>query len=106
MSWLFLGLAIMAEVTGTIALKIASAGSPRWYAVVALGYVGAFVPFTFALKAGMDLGVGYGVWAAIGMSTTALLSKVLFEEPLTRTMAAGIAIIVVGVLTVELGAAH
>ena len=54
---------------------------------------------------GLALGVAYGIWAAAGVALTAVASRFLFAEPLTRRMLAGIGLIVVGVLLVELGAA-
>lgn len=48
----------------------------------------------------------YGIWAAAGVALTALLGKVVFGEALNRTMLLGIGLIVVGVLLIELGAAH
>ena len=53
---------------------------------------------------GVSLGVAYGIWAASGVALTAILARVIFHEPLTRTMALGILFIAVGVLTVEIGA--
>ena len=41
-----------------------------------------------------------------GVALTAILSRVLFQEPLTRVMSLGIALILGGVLLIELGAAH
>ena len=41
-----------------------------------------------------------------GVALTAVLSKFLFKEPLTLIMGAGIALIVGGVLLIEIGAAH
>ncbi len=37
------------------------------------------------------------------MALTAILGRVLFRDPLTRTMLAGIALIIGGVLLIELG---
>ena len=51
----------------------------------------------------MPLGVAYGTWAAAGVALTAIGSRVLFGEALTRRMAVGIALIMVGVLLLELG---
>jgi small multidrug resistance pump len=48
------------------------------------------------------VGIAYGVWSACGVALVALLAKVLFAEPLTRTMLLGIALIIAGVLTIEL----
>ncbi|WP_445256172.1 DMT family transporter [Nocardioides aurantiacus] len=104
--WLLVVGATLAEVLGTLALRMAATGQRRWYAAVAVGYVVAFVLLTLALEAGLPLGVVYGVWAASGVALTAVASRLLFDEPLTRVMVGGIALIAAGVLLVELGAAH
>ena len=45
-------------------------------------------------------------WAAAGVALTAIGSRVLFGETLTRRMAVGITLIMVGVLLLELGGGH
>lgn len=40
------------------------------------------------------------------MAITAVASRFLFDEPLTRRMLGGIGFIVVGVLLIEIGAGH
>jgi small multidrug resistance pump len=106
MEWFFLGAAIVSEVAATLSLRVASAGRTRWYAVVAAGYVAAFLLLSGALEQGIGLGVAYGIWAAAGVALTAVASRVLFAEPLTPLMSAGIALIIGGVLLLELGGAH
>lgn len=105
--WLLLGTAIALEVTASLSLK-AALETPALYAVVATGYVGAFAALGGTLRAGMPLGVAYGIWGATGVALTAALSTALFAEPFTPLMGAGIALIIGGVLLVELGsqAAH
>ena len=63
----------------------------------------AFSLLGLALAGGLGLGVAYGVWAATGVALTAVGSRLLFDEPLTPLMGAGLALIIVGVLLVELG---
>jgi small multidrug resistance pump len=106
MQYLLLTAAIGCEVTGTLALRVAARGRVAFYAVVLVGYVLAFTLLWASLRHGMPLGVAYGIWAAAGVALTAVASRLLFHEPLTRTMIGGIALIVVGVLLVELGAGH
>ena len=55
---------------------------------------------------GIPLGVAYGTWAAAGVALTAIGSRVLFGEVLIRRMVAGIGLIMVGVLLLELGGGH
>ena len=108
-AWLALIASIVAEVGGTLSLRMATVGERpkrRWSLVVAACYLVAFTLLSVSLADGMPLGVAYGIWTAVGVALTAVLSRVLFREPLTRTMLAGIALIALGVLLVELGAAH
>lgn len=51
----------------------------------------------------MALGITYGAWGALGVASTALLSAAVFDEPLTPVIDTGLALIVAGVLTIELG---
>lgn len=105
MAYLFLIVAILTEVAGTVSLRLA-ADNKRWYGGVAVGYVVAFVMLTLTLANGLPLGIAYGIWAAAGVALTAIISKVLFKEPLTWLMSLGIVAISGGVLLIEIGAAH
>ncbi|CAN7513127.1 DMT family transporter [Knoellia sp. LjRoot47] len=100
--WLFLAAAILSETTGSLSLKAATE-NPAWYALVAAGFVAAFACLAGALRNGMPLGVGYGIWGASGVALTALLAALIFDEPLTALMLGGIAAVIAGVLCVELG---
>ncbi|QRQ80579.1 DMT family transporter [Glutamicibacter protophormiae] len=100
--WSFLVLAVFLEVSGSLSLK-AALDAPGFYAVVAVGYVGAFLALFMSLRKGMGLGVGYGIWGASGVALTAIMSLVIFGEPFTLLMGIGIAAIMGGVLLVELG---
>lgn len=101
--WSFLVLAVFLEVSGSLSLK-AALDAPGFYAVVAVGYVGAFLALFMSLRKGMGLGVGYGIWGASGVALTAIMSLVIFGEPFTLLMGIGIAAIMGSVLLVELGA--
>lgn len=105
MSYLLLTAAILFEVSGTISLRLAI-DNKRWYAAVAVGYVVSFSMLGLALAHGMPIGIAYGIWAATGVALTAVLSKVLFNDPLTWLMSLGIVLIIGGVFLVELGAIH
>ena len=100
--WLILAGAIALEVTATLSLK-GAIDLPALYAVVVIGYLGSFVALSLVLRAGMALGVTYGIWGASGVMLTAVLSSLLFGEPLTAVMGLGIVLIIGGVLCVELG---
>jgi small multidrug resistance pump len=105
--WLLLAAAILLEVAATLALR-AAVDQPAWYGLVVIGYAGAFVALTFVLRLGVGVGVAYGIWAACGVALTAVLATIIFGDPLTVVMGVGIAVVIGGVLCVELGsqAAH
>ena len=55
------------------------------------------------LRKGLGLGVAYGIWAALGVTLTVLLAALIFGEALTPMMLVGVAMVIGGVLCVELG---
>lgn len=102
--WLFLIAAIVLEVTATLSLRASEGFTKLGYtALVAVGYVGAFVALSLVLRRGLPIGVAYGIWAAVGVALVAILGKVIFDDPLTPLMGLGIVLILGGVLLVELG---
>ena len=104
-AWLALGGAIVSEVSATLALRQAL-NHPGFYVIVGIGYALAFILLSLTLKASMPLGVAYGLWGALGVALTAVLSMLVFGEPITVLVALGIALIMAGVLLVEVGAQH
>ncbi len=102
-AWPALGGAIISEVSATLALRQAL-NQPGFYVMVGIGYALAFILLSLTLKAGMPLGVAYGLWGALGVALTAVLSMLVFGEPITVLVALGVALIMAGVLLVEVGA--
>ncbi len=100
--WLYIVAAVCSEVVGSLSLKAAQE-HPAWYVSVVVGFVGAFVFLLAVLRLGVAVGVAYGIWGALGVSLTAVLSSLVFGEPFTAAIGLGTALIVVGVLLIELG---
>ena len=100
--WLLLAGSILSEVTGSLSLK-GALDRPGLYVLVAAGYIASFILLALVLRQGMALGVAYGIWGALGVATTAVMSSLIFDETLTALMGVGIVLIIAGVLTVELG---
>jgi small multidrug resistance pump len=102
-NWLLLAGAIVCEVAASLSLK-AALDAPALYVVVVVGYVTSFGLLAAVLRAGVPVGVAYGIWGALGVALTAGLAAVLYQEPLTALMVAGMALAVAGVLLVQWGA--
>jgi small multidrug resistance pump len=106
--WWALAGAILIEVVATLSLR-ASDGFRRkaWIAPVVAAYLASFCLLWLSLSMGMPVGIAYGIWTACGVALVAVVARFLFQEPLTWVMALGIALIVAGVLTIEMaGAVH
>jgi small multidrug resistance pump len=106
--WIWLVGAIAAEVTATLSLRF-SVGFTRLIPslVVVAAYGIAFYALSQALTRGMTLGVAYGLWSACGVALIALLGAAFLGEQLSWIQLGGIALVIGGVLALELGgAAH
>ena len=108
-AWLALSIAIVAEVIGTSALKLSAGFSRPWpSAVVVAGYAVAFYCLAVTLKH-MPVGVAYAVWSGAGTVLIALVGVLAFRQKLDVAAIVGIALIVAGVLVLNLfshSAAH
>jgi small multidrug resistance pump len=107
MTWVFLVIAIGAEVAATVSLRLSEGFSKLLPSVVVLaGYVVAFVMLSFALKRGMPIGIAYGVWAASGVALVALIGAMFLGEGLTGVQVVGLGLVAAGVVALEVGGAH
>ena len=100
--WALLLGAIGTEVTGTLSLR-ASQDDLMWLLLVVAGYTASFALLTGVLRTGMPVGVAYGIWGALGTAITAVAATLIFGDPFTVPIVAGIALIITGVLLVEFG---
>jgi len=100
--WLFLSIAIVSEVAATLALK-ASAEFTKLIPsiIVVLGYSSAFYFLSLTLR-DIPVGIAYAVWCGAGVLLVALISLLLFDEPLSLTAILGMVLIVAGVALVQM----
>lgn len=104
MSWVYLSLAIVAEILGTLSLRAADGFRKKLWVVPLVVFYGlAFYLLALTLAAGMPVAIAYGIWSAIGVALIAILARIIWKEPLTPRMLVGLALIMIGVLLVEIG---
>ena len=109
MNWLYLAIAIVAEVIATSALK-ASDGFSRLAPsiVVVVGYAIAFSCLSLTLRT-IPVGVAYAIWSRVGIVLIALVGYFSFNQALDAPALIGMALILAGVLVINLfsqSAAH
>ena len=100
--WALLAGAILTEVIGTLSLRAFQDQRP-WLLAVIAGYTASFLLLTRVLRAGVPVGVAYGIWGASGTAITAVLGSIIFGDPFTVPIVAGIGLIIAGVLMVQFG---
>jgi small multidrug resistance pump len=101
-AWLYLGVAIVAEVIATSALKAsASFTRPAPATIVVIGYGVAFYCLARALEV-LPVGITYAVWSGVGMVLVTLIAWFLYRQALDLPALFGLALILAGVLVLNL----
>ncbi len=108
MGYLFLALAIVGEVIATTFLKYTSGEKAVWWAypIVVVGYIFAFTMLSQSLSRGVPLGIAYAIWAGVGVVLVVIISWLVFHESLTWQQLVGMALVVGGVVLLEVGGKH
>jgi small multidrug resistance pump len=107
MTWLFLVLAILLEVSGTTCMKL-SEGFTKVVPSILLFvfYTLSFGMLTLALKR-IEVSVAYAVWSGMGTALIAAIGVLWFKEPATALKLISLGLIIIGVIGLNLtGAAH
>ena len=86
MHWVYLGIAIVAEVIGTSSLRAA-------------GYGLAFYFMSLTLRA-IPLGITYAVWSGVGIALISLIGWIVYRQQLDLPALIGIGLIVAGVVVI------
>lgn len=102
MSYLYLGIAIFAEIIATSLLK-ASEGFTRFVPTVILGvgYLVAFYCLSMALKE-IPTGIAYAIWSGVGIVLVALIAWIFQGQKLDLPAMIGMSLIIAGVLVMNL----
>jgi small multidrug resistance pump len=99
----YLGLAILAEVIATSALKTSDGFSRLWPSVITVvAYAIAFYLLSQTLKR-MEIGVVYAIWSGAGTAAMALVGYWVFNEQLDALKVISIGLIVLGVIGLNAG---
>jgi len=103
-AWLLLAISVALEVVGNVALRYAD-GFSRPIATAAA--VTCFLLSIWLISVTIrkiELGVTYAVWAASSTAVTAWVGVGFYDESLTASKVAGVALVVLGVIVLSSGA--
>jgi len=95
-AWIYLGLAIALEVTGTFLLKLSDGFEKwQWGALSILCYSACFWVLAPAMKE-LPVGVVYAIWAGVGIVAASAIGVFAFDEKLGAIQYFCIALVLIG----------
>ncbi|NRN29861.1 multidrug/spermidine efflux SMR transporter subunit MdtJ [Photorhabdus heterorhabditis] len=101
--WLFLAMAIVTEVIGTLSMKHASvSGGVAGMAVMYIMIATSYILLAMAVKK-VALGVAYALWEGVGILFITVFSVMWFDESLSLMKVGGLALLVTGIMLIKFG---
>jgi small multidrug resistance pump len=101
MKWVYLAIAIVAELIATSSLK-ASEGFTRLLpsAITVVGYLVSFYFLSQTLRE-IPVGIAYAIWSGVGIVLISIIGLVFFKQHLDLPALIGIGLIVAGVIVMN-----
>lgn len=101
MPWLYLSIAIVAEVVGTSALKLSDGFTNLWPSLAtAVSYAVAFYFLALTLKV-FPVGIAYAIWSGAGIFVITLIGTFAFAQKLDLAAIVGLGLILAGVVVIN-----
>lgn len=104
MSWLFLGIAIIFEVAVGISAGKAQGFTKLWWTVSTLVSGGIATFFLSLALLTFDVGVGYALWTSLSGVGIVIVGALFLSQQLTLQKFLGIAVVIGGVVGLNLSA--
>ncbi len=106
MPYALLALAILAEVLATTALKLSDGFSRLWPSIgTVIGYLISFALLAQVLRS-ISVGTAYAIWSAVGTAMIATIGMVFLHEAATPAKILGLALVIIGVVVLNLSEGH
>ncbi|NUP03152.1 MAG: multidrug efflux SMR transporter [Nonomuraea sp.] len=106
MAWILIILAGLFEVAMALSLKLSNGLSHLWWTLSFLATaVLSFGLLSYALKS-LEVGTAYAVWTGIGAVGTAILGMIAMGDEVSPLRLASIALILAGVVGLNLAGGH
>lgn len=102
MSWFFLISAILLEVCGTTSMKLSDGFAHTLPSVMIFIFYGlSMLCLTMAVKT-IDISIAYAIWSGLGTAVIVVIGVAAFGETLSPLKLGALAMIVIGVVSVNL----
>lgn len=102
MHWLYLFAAILFEISGTTCMKLSEGFQKLLPSVgIFVFYASSIVCLTMAVKT-IEISVAYAIWSAVGIALIATIGITFFGESLSLSRLFFLALIIIGVVGLNL----
>jgi len=102
LGWIFLSLAIVLELSGTVSMKLSDGFTRVWPSILMfLFYGGSFTCLNYALTS-IPVGVAYAIWSGVGIVAITLVGALAFHERVHLSSMLWITVILIGVVGLQL----
>jgi len=107
MSWIYLGLAIISEVAGTVSMKFSQGFTKTLPSILIFVFYGISMVFTNLAIKKIDISVVYTIWSGVGTAAVAIIGYIWFKEGMPPIKIISISLIIFGVIGLSwLGEGH
>lgn len=101
MTYMYLFMAIVAEVIATSSLKTAEGFTKLGPSlIVVVGYIAAFYLLSLVLQS-MTVGIAYAIWSGVGIILLAIVGAFAFREIPDMPAVIGMVLIIAGVIVIH-----
>ncbi|MDQ6955372.1 MAG: multidrug efflux SMR transporter [Mariprofundaceae bacterium] len=102
MAYIYLAMAIIAEVAATSALKASEEFTRLWPSlIVVAGYGIAFYCMTLTLRT-IPVGITYAIWSGLGIVLVAAVAAIWYKQIPDAAALIGMGLIIAGVIVIQL----
>lgn len=102
MAFLYLAIAIIAEVIATSAMKASQGFSVLWPSLLTiLGYVVALYFLSLTLKT-IPVGIAYAIWSGAGIVLISTVGWFLYKQHLDLPAFIGLTMVIAGILVINI----
>ena len=105
MKWLILSLGIIFEVLGTISMKYADGFTKLVPSILVFVFYGISLAVLVFVLEKMEVSIAYAIWASAGTALIAIIGIVFYHEQISTLKIISIALIILGILGLELSEA-
>lgn len=106
MAWIFLVMAIVTEVAGTMTMNASGQSGSLWmYALMFVFISTSYTLLSFALRK-IAVGIAIAIWEGFGTALIATISILFLHEPVSFQKLLGIGMAIAGIILLHFGEQH